>query len=217
MARFFNGGTDRVSSPGGWSSATGCIGGRLKTTQTTSNVAVFSIWTTSTRNGVGLILNNSAGKLLGYTPGPSGSTASVNSTVNVNDGTWHSFLYNFATASGAANELFIDGASQGTANNTGAWAFDAFTQGIFAGDNNDNFWGSYVGDLAELAVWDRKLTVDEAVAFSQGLTAPHIAPDNLQFYAPLVRDVAEREGNFPLSSVIGGSVSDHPRVLGAIL
>ena len=95
MAINFAGGTDRISYAGtDWNAFTGCISFKLKTTQTTAIALPLSIWTTSSRHGVGFILN------------------------------WHTIGFNWNGVNGGANALFVDGVSEATANSSANWFFD---------------------------------------------------------------------------------------------
>ncbi|TIV70589.1 MAG: LamG domain-containing protein [Mesorhizobium sp.] len=184
----------------------------MKTAQATANVSVMSHWSGTSRLGWGLILNNTANKLLfvGYpTSTPDG--IQLLSTSNLNDGNWHSVAVNFDRTIGNQNELFIDGASQVASNATANWGNNSF-KNLGAGITN-GFWAAYNGHLAEVGYWSAKLSADEAKALAQGICPLKIQPTTNLMYAPNIRDVNEwRFGVTP--TTVGGSASDHPRVYG---
>lgn len=199
MAINFAGGTDRISYQVGLGAfTTGCFAFRMKTTQTTANAVPISIWNSGSRFGFGFVLNNTATKLL----------------VQVN---WHSIAFNWNQNNGAANTLFVNGAQEATANASTAWSNS--TGALYLGDNNDTFWPSYVGDLAEVAVWcNRQLDAAEIAALGKDWSPSKIAPgvlNGLTFHAPLVRSPNNRFDSF-LGSQVGTTVTPHCRVVGGV-
>jgi hypothetical protein len=221
MAISFAGGTDNIAYGGsGWNHTLGAISFWLKTTQTTTNAVPLSAWTASSRTGFGFILNNTAGKLL--VQGYDGTTPriSMTGTATINDGNWHNILFNWNTASGAASTCYVDGVQDSTQNAGAAWGIASFGTPLTLGDNNDTFWPSYVGAIAEIGVWfDRNLTTDEvnslAKGFSPRLIYPTVIPtaSGQNFYMPLVRSPQNLVDGF-ITAPTGTTVTDHPRILG---
>ncbi|WP_292322644.1 LamG-like jellyroll fold domain-containing protein [Mesorhizobium sp.] len=224
MARSFAGGTDQLywSMPT-TSPAVGSFAFRMKTTQTTVNAAAVVYWDTSSRWGFGFILNNTAGKLLvqGYS---SSSTPAIQllSTTTVNDGNWHSIVFNYNRANGGANALFIDGTQEASGNSGALWNKLGNNLPFVLGDSLDTFWPSYVGEIAEVAHWadasNSQLNADEIEALGlprNGFSPRLIRPTSLIFHAPVVRETRELRAGLA-GNTTGGSVSDHPRVLGGI-
>jgi hypothetical protein len=222
VARSFAGGTDKLAWGGsGWNHVVGAIHFWMKTTQATVNAVPVALWTSGSRNGFGFLLNNTANKLTvqGY-PGTGTPAINMASSATINDGNWHSCLLNWNTANGGTNTLYMDGVSVATANSSASWAIQSFSVPLTLGRADDAFWGSFVGQIAELAVWlDRNLTTDEVVALSKGFSplvvgrASADASNNLTFYAPLVRDPSNLMNAF-ITGPTGTTVSDHPRVIG---
>jgi hypothetical protein len=211
----FAGGTDTVRYGGSGYSSPGTIAFRMKTTQVTANVALASIWTSGSRQGLGVLLNNTAGKATAVGYAASAQQVNLTSTTSVNDGNWHHVAFNFNTTSGAGNSLYIDGVSEATGNSAGAWFFaNAGNSPLVVGDNNDTFWATYVGDIAELALWlGRQLVADELAALSKGFSPSLIAPNVLATYMPFVRSANNLKDSFIMGPT-GTSFSDHPRVIG---
>jgi hypothetical protein len=75
-------------------------------------------------------------------------------------------------------------------------------------------YGPYNGSLAEYGVWQSvNLTADEIAALAKGVPPSRIRPSNLEVYVPLTRDVHDLKDR-PVSAITGGTVVDHPRVIG---
>lgn len=214
MAINFAGGTDRIAFGSGFNAARGCASAWFKTSQTDANTALMSVWSSTSRNGWGVLLNNVTNKLT-LVAGPSNTPSAVimSSTANLNDGNWHHFAYNWDTTLGNPNYLYIDGVLDITQNATRAWSVGSL-ENLYFGDNIDPFWASYNGDLAEGAVWvGRHLGAAEIAAIGKGFVAANIAPDVDRFYAPFVRSGLNRADPYLLSQV-GTTVTPHPRLFG---
>ncbi|RWA76888.1 MAG: hypothetical protein EOQ28_04180 [Mesorhizobium sp.] len=211
MAINFAGGTDAISYSISSMPTAGCFSFRMKTTQTTVNAAVASIWSNTSRFGFGFILNNTANKLLALGVGvDAGAIAfSFTSTTTVNDGNWHTIALNWNLVSGQPNSFYVDGNLEGSGNSAVNW----FGVGgpIALGDNNDSFWASYVGDLAEVAAWFRQLSADEMNTLAQDFS-PDLLSNGMFFHAPLVRPARDRWGA-TMTGPTGTTVSDHGRVV----
>lgn len=213
MAINFAGATDGISYALAASlPAAGCFSFRIKTTQSTANAVPAAIWGATSRFGFGFILNNTANKVLAQGYGVDGSAVGISfvSMSSVNDGAWRTITLNFNTANGGANELFIDGASEVTGNSAVAWS--GVTGPVALGDNNDTFWPSYVGDMADVALWKRQLSGAEVSALGKDFSPARIGANALQFHAPLVRPARDRYGNV-MTGPTGTTVSDHGRVI----
>lgn len=217
MARNINGGTDRIAFTGNFASSTvESAGLRFRTTQATANVQLMARYSSLSRSGWGLILNNPGSGLLtlvGYTAAAQRLSA-VGSDV-VNDGNWHTAVIVVNGTSGASNGLYVDGALDVSANSSGTWDTVA---GNFAqlGDSYDSFWASYIGDVADFAVWQGvQLTADEAAAYHKGTSPKLIRPSSLRLHAPLIRDHQDTRSNTIAGSGFSGTtVAVHPRVYG---
>ncbi|TIV71450.1 MAG: LamG domain-containing protein [Mesorhizobium sp.] len=215
MAINFAGGTDRISYGNGFNDSKGCFAFWMKTTQVTVNAAPLAVWSASSRNGFGFFINNTLNKITAQGYDATTARITLTSTISINDGNWHHIAFNWNTANGGANALFIDGVSDATGNSSAAWSVSSI-QPLYLGDLNDAFWPSYVGDLAEVASWHgstRNLDAAEIAALGKGFSPKHIAPGALGFYAPLIRSPNNLRDAF-IGSVVGTSVSDHCRIIG---
>jgi hypothetical protein len=80
------------------------------------------------------------------------------------------------------------------------------------------FFGSSVGlyfngSIAEAAIWNAALTDDEILSLAKGFTPDQIRPQNLVFYAPLIRELQDLRGGLTITNNNGATVSNHPRVI----
>jgi len=127
MAIHFAGGTDKVAYGGSGylGHVLGCIAFWMRTTQATANAVPISIWNSSSRNGFGFLLNNTANKLTVQCYNTTG-TPSINmtGTATMNGGGWKHVALNWNQNNGGTNTCYVDGVSDSTANSSPAWAFD---------------------------------------------------------------------------------------------
>jgi hypothetical protein len=73
--------------------------------------------------------------------------------------------------------------------------------------------GAYFpGIMAEVGVWNVALTAAEIASLAKGMTCDKIRPQNLVFYAPLIRDLVDAKGGLTITNNNGTTVANHPRV-----
>lgn len=218
MARNFAGGSDRISYPAANLGTVSIFAFalRFRTTQATANTLLAARWNSSSRQGWGIILNNTAGKLLAIAY--DGTTQILNTgagATTVNDGNWHTLVFTGSNQNGQSCLLYVDSALDASGVNAGSWPL---SQDINLGWGSLGFWASYVGDQADAAYWNSaQLTADEAISYHRGFSAGLIRPANQTLYAPLVRDHQARRGVFASTTLLGTTVSDHPRVIGSLV
>ena len=68
------------------------------------------------------------------------------------------------------------------------------------------------GQYAEIGVWHEPLTAAEIASLAKGMTCDKVRPQNLVFYAPLVRDLNDQKGGLVITNNNGATVANHPRV-----
>ena len=68
------------------------------------------------------------------------------------------------------------------------------------------------GRLAEVGIWNAALTAAEIASLAKGMTCDKIRPQNLVFYAPLVRDINDQKGGLTITNNNGAAVANHPRI-----
>jgi len=73
--------------------------------------------------------------------------------------------------------------------------------------------GAYMnGQVAEVGLYDVALTAAEIASLAKGMTCDKIKPQNLVFYAPLVRDLIDQKGGLTITNNNSATVAVHPRV-----
>jgi hypothetical protein len=68
------------------------------------------------------------------------------------------------------------------------------------------------GLIAEVGIWNAALTAAEVASLADGMTCDKVRPQNLVFYAPLVRDLIDAKGGLTITNNNGATVANHPRV-----
>lgn len=66
--------------------------------------------------------------------------------------------------------------------------------------------------IAEVGIWNAALTAAEIASLAKGMTCDKIRPQNLVFYAPLVRDLIDAKGGLVITNNNGATVANHPRI-----
>ena len=66
--------------------------------------------------------------------------------------------------------------------------------------------------LAECGIWNVALSQEEVISLSKGVSSALIRPQNLVFYAPLIRDLVDERGGRTITNMNGATVADHPRI-----
>jgi hypothetical protein len=72
--------------------------------------------------------------------------------------------------------------------------------------------GFMPGLIAEVGIWNAALTAEEVASLANGMTCDKIRPQNLVFYAPLVRDLVDQKGGLTITNTNSATVANHPRV-----
>jgi hypothetical protein len=220
MARTFGGTTDRiVIGLGGEVSSKGTIALWVRTTQLGNHPIFVSRLDINSRGGWGIDMGDDGKPQgFGYGPGAGGALAMnpVSATV-ITDGNPHHLALVFdGTATGASNQIYVDGVAGTASNSAFAWSTNVDFQ---FGKQADGFWPNMLGDLWEVGHWDQKLTVDEisALAGAGGklpISPNLIRPSALRHYLPLVNDTRELRQARPTTTLTATSVSAHRRVFG---
>jgi hypothetical protein len=79
------------------------------------------------------------------------------------------------------------------------------------------YFGGAIGfyanaNIAEVGIWNAALTADEIASLAKGITCDKVRPQNLVFYAPLVRDLVDTKGGLTITNNNTATVANHPRV-----
>lgn len=72
--------------------------------------------------------------------------------------------------------------------------------------------GFFNGNIAEIGIWNAALTAAEVASLAKGMTCDKVRPQNLVFYAPLVRGLIDAKGGRTITNNNGATVANHPRV-----
>ena len=68
------------------------------------------------------------------------------------------------------------------------------------------------GIIAEVGIWSAALTAAEVASLAKGMTCEKIRPQNLVFYAPLVRELIDQKGGLVITNNNAATAANHPRV-----
>ncbi len=79
-------------------------------------------------------------------------------------------------------------------------------------DGNSTPLQFFLGDIAEVGIWNAALTAAEIASLAKGMTCDKVRPQSLVFYAPLVRDLIDQKGGLTITNNNGATVANHPRV-----
>lgn len=78
---------------------------------------------------------------------------------------------------------------------------------------NNGAYGLFLNGLAaEVAMWNIDLNVAEINSLAKGFKPSRIRPQNLVFYAPLIRDLQDTRGGRTITNNNTATVAAHPRV-----
>lgn len=134
-----------------------------------------------------------------------GGQFSVASTTGCTSGVWHNACY--VESSSTSRTIYLDGGNSAT--NT--------TLGVYTSLSSLNI-GAYFtteifdGQIAEVGIWNAALTAEEIASLAKGMTSDKVRPQNLVFYAPLVRNLIDVKGGLTITNTGSATVADHTKV-----
>lgn len=148
-----------------------------------------------------------SGLLRAYTDNGAGATESIDGN-NVSTNTW----VHGAVAHSASNSrtLYKNGVSEKTG--TTNIVMGSLDITLIAARSSTNIGGFFNGNIAEVGIWDTSLTAAEIASLADGMTCNNVCPQNLVFYAPLVRDLIDYSGKLTITNNNAATVANHPRV-----
>jgi len=138
------------------------------------------------------------------------SGTSINSAQNVI--TFGSQFWVAATYTSSAVTLFYNGSNLGSVSHAIAFPSGLSRFSIGTLERQSSF-GYLAGSIAETAIWNVELTAAEIASLAAGFTPDQIRPQSLQFYAPLIRNLADLRLGRTITNVNGATVSTHPRII----
>jgi hypothetical protein len=203
MAYNFNGSTQYLSANAPASSVPLTIA--LWTNSTGVNQTLVSL---CTLNGVERfqITNPSGGNISAITS--DGTTTATASRSGRIAGAWNHAAGVFSATNNRI--AYVNGVA-GTANTTNV-SVSLIDTLIVAAVYNTTLQNYHSGLIAEVGIWNAALTADEIASLAKGMTCDKIRPQNLVFYAPLVRNLIDQKGGLTITNNNGATVANHPRV-----
>jgi hypothetical protein len=155
-----------------------------------------------TSNGWGMYLS-AAGLLRGAVV--AGSTSDFGTTSSYSINTWHHAC--LSCPSNSQRTVYLNAGAQTTNTVTRNVSAAGITTLRIGWTNN-----AIDGLMAEIGVWSAALTQPEIASLAKGMTCDKVRPQNLVFYAPLVRDLIDQKGGRVITNNNGATVANHPRV-----
>jgi hypothetical protein len=137
--------------------------------------------------------------------------ASSNATTgSIIAGEWFHLCGVFET--NALRTIYWNGVAS-TANTTSVTPFTATRIQIGRRPNTIATGAAFLtGNVAESGIWNAALSPAEIASLAKGMTCDKVRPQNLVFYAPLVRDLIDQKGGLTITNNNGATVAAHPRV-----
>lgn len=137
-----------------------------------------------------------------------GSAQSAIADNQITTNTWFHVAGTFASSTD--RRVFFNGSQVGTST-ASPGTQDAFDR-INIGAGGIPVGNYHTGDIAEVGVWNVALTAAEIASLADGITCDHVRPDNLVFYAPLIRGLIDKIGGLAITNNGTATVANHPRV-----
>jgi hypothetical protein len=172
--------------------------------------ALFCIGQTSGthRNQITYIGDVSGRPLRAFAQGTLGGFQAQGGSTTLN--AWNHACAVFGSAT--SREIFANGAS-GATNTSNVGTQNAATGTQISARTSSNATSFYFnGNIAEVGIWNADLTAAEVASLAKGMSCDKVRPQNLVFYAPLVRDLNDQKGGLALTNNNGAIVANHPRV-----
>ena len=148
---------------------------------------------------------SAAGDPVQLLSGPPANT--VTSTTGCTSGVWHHACGVHTSLS--SRTIYLDGGSSATNTSTLTTSgIDTLYIATFdpAGPNDLD------GQIAEVGIWNAALPAAEIASLAKGMNCAKVRPQNLVFYAPLIRDLNDQKGGLTITNNNGATVAAHPRV-----
>jgi hypothetical protein len=140
----------------------------------------------------------------------SGNAQITTTTTGYSINTWHHACGVFTTS--ANRTIYLDaGGSATSTTDVGSIVPVRIDIGVVT--DNDNILAQFFdGRIAEVGIWNAALTAAEIASLAKGMTCDKVRPQNLVFYAPLIRDLVDTKGGLTITNNNSATVANHPRV-----
>jgi hypothetical protein len=132
----------------------------------------------------------------------------ASSTAGFTANNWHHACGVFTSTT--SRTVYLDGGNSAT--NTFNYSPNSPVQGLRIGQFLQGFERRMNGRIAEVGIWNAALTAEEIASLAKGMTCDKVRPQNLVFYAPLVRDLQDVRGGLTITNNNAATVANHPRV-----
>ena len=133
----------------------------------------------------------------------------VDTTTNAAAGTWNHAAGVFASI--ASRTAYLNGVGNTDTVSIGS-AISSPGMLVGARRFNGALGTYYTGLIAEVGIWNTDLTAAEIASLADGMTCDKVRPQNLVFYAPLVRDLIDQKGGLAITNNNAATVAAHTRV-----
>lgn len=205
MAYEFNGSNQRISSNPPVAAVPYTQAAHVNLTTTGLRIAV-SIHNTSASNwGVIFCNSNNKATIVEWSTTVNGVAGETGTVVT---GVWEHYCGLFS----ATNSRTIYRNASNNATNTTTVIPSGLNElniGAFYNNGYAFFWH---GSIGEVGIWNIALTVDEVTSLNKGFKCSRIRPQNLVFYAPLVRNLQDLRNGRSMTNHNSATVSPHRRV-----
>ena len=172
------------------------------------NGAIGYLGVATSQDRLQLTYRNS-GTIQAYAQG-GGSFPSIETNTTTPLNTWAHACAVFS--SNSSRSIFLNGGNSQTST-AATFSQGAFTSAnIFARTAASSVGTFFQGSIAEFGIWNAALTAEEIASLAKGMTCDKVRPQNLVFYAPLVRDLIDQKGGRVITNNNGATVANHPRV-----
>lgn len=114
-----------------------------------------------------------------------------------------------------SRQIYVDGSAGGGNSTNVTVAYNNVHVGAYYQNGALQSGWYYDGDIAEVALWDAALSVDEITALAAGLKADRVRPGNLALYAPVWGRASPETDLFGNDLAVTGAVAaGHPPIIG---
>jgi hypothetical protein len=138
-----------------------------------------------------------------------GGFAGALTTAGYSANTWHHACG--VASSNTSRAVYLDGGNSATSTVNLSATPNQIRMGRFV-----NIAGSaslYMnGLIAEVGIWNAALTAAEIASLAKGMTCDKVRPQNLVFYAPLVRDLIDQKDGLTITNNNSATAANHTRV-----
>lgn len=139
-----------------------------------------------------------------------GTDSTIDTTSGISASTWgHACA---VISSATSRTVYLNAANSTTT--TVSRSSSGFTRlQIGSGRESSANLDYFNGQIADVGIWDRALTLPEITSLARGVSCPLVSVNNLVFYAPLIRDIVDlTTSKLALTNNGGATVANHPRI-----